>query len=236
MVATTTENTPHYRESRRELNSLLAPLEKRCLIWMAERMPARINSDHLTILALVSIVGAGASFWLAQGTPASLALVVVCLALNWFGDSLDGTLARVRRQPRPRYGFYVDHVVDAVGAVFLFGGMGLSGYMNPMVSLVLLVAYLLLMVETFLATHTLGTFKMSHFMIGPTELRVLLAIGTLVLLVHPMSDVFGHQYRLFDIGGVVAACGMVFTLAMAAFTNTRALYAAEPLPRRQGSR
>ena len=164
-------------------------------------------------------------------------LVVVCLAVNWFGDSLDGTLARVRGHQRPRYGFYVDHVVDAVGAVFLFGGMGLSGYMSPLVSLVLLVAYLLLMVETFLATHTLGTFKMSHFMIGPTELRVLLAIGN----ARPAGPSDGRacsatQYRLFDVGGVIAACSMVFTLAIAAVTNTRALYAAEPLPRRQANR
>ena len=92
-------------------------------------------------------------------------------------------------------------------------------------------AYLLLLVETFLATHTLGTFKMSYFKVGPTELRVLLAVGNLVLLVHPMADVFGHQYRLFDVGGVVATCGLLFTLVFAVATNTRALYKAEPLPR-----
>jgi phosphatidylglycerophosphate synthase len=154
----------------------------------------------------------------------------VCLAINWFGDSLDGTLARVRNHQRPRYGFYVDHVVDAVGALFLFAGLGLSGYMSPIVATGLLVAYLLLLVETFLATHTLGTFKMSHFMIGPTELRILLAIGSLVLLVHPMASLFGRQYRLFDVGGAVGICGMVATLARAVTTNTRALYRAEPLP------
>ena len=93
-------------------------------------------------------------YWLASVTPAGLFLVVFCLAVNWFGDSLDGTLARVRGHQRPRYGFYVDHVVDAVGAVFLFGGMGLSGYMSPFGNLLaLLVAYLLLMVETSADEH-----------------------------------------------------------------------------------
>ena len=225
-----------FQEATRSLTSILAPIEKRTLIWLAHRLPASVNSDHLTALALAAMFFAGLSYWLASVTPVGLYLVVACLAVNWFGDSLDGTLARVRGHQRPRYGFYDDHVVDAVGAVFLFGGMGLSGYMSPLVSLVLLVAYLLLMVETFLATHTVGTFKMSHFMIGPTELRVLLAVGTLVLLVHPMAEVFGHTYRLFDVGGVIAACSMVFTLAIAAITNTRALYAAEPLPRRQANR
>ena len=225
-----------FREATRSLTSILAPVEKRTLIWLAHRLPGWVNSDHLTALALVAMFLAGLSYWLASVTPAGLLLVVACLAINWFGDSLDGTLARVRSHQRPRYGFYVDHVVDAVGALFLFGGMGLSGYMSPLVSLVLLAAYLLLMVETFLATHTLGTFTMSRFMIGPTELRILLAIGNLTLLFHPMATVFGREYRLFDVGGVVAACGMLFTLTVAAATNTRALYAAEPLPGRLADR
>jgi phosphatidylglycerophosphate synthase len=176
------------------------------------------------------MLGAGLSYWLARVTPWALLAAIACLAINWFGDSLDGTLARVRNHQRPRYGFYVDHVVDAMGALFLFGGMGLSGYMSPTVAHGLLVVYLLLLVETFLATHVLGTFKMSHFKIGPTELRVLLAIGNLVLLIHPMADVFGRRYRLFDVGGVIAIGGMLLTLVFAATVNTKVLYRAEPLP------
>lgn len=219
-----------FREATRSLTSVLAPLEKRALVWLAHRMPGWVNSDHLTVLALVAMVFAGLSYWLASLTPVGLLLVVACLAINWFGDSLDGTLARVREHQRPRYGFYVDHIVDALGALFLFGGLGLSGYMSPFVAHGLLVAYLLLLVETFLATHVLGTFKMSHFMIGPTELRILLATGNLVLLVHPMADLFGRRYRLFDVGGVVAIGGMLLTLAFAAAVNTRVLYRAEPPP------
>src|SRR4029077_10212583 len=99
------------------------------------RMPAHVNSDHLTALALAAMLGAGLSFWLARVSSAGLVLGVMCLAVNWFGDSLDGTLARVRHHERPRYGFYVDHVVDAFGALFLLGGMALSGYMATSVPL-----------------------------------------------------------------------------------------------------
>jgi phosphatidylglycerophosphate synthase len=219
-----------FRESRRELTSVLAPLERRCLIWIAERLPAAVNSDHLTVLALVSIVAAGACYALAPIWPAAPAFVVVCLAANWFGDSLDGTVARVRRQPRPRYGFYVDHVVDAIGAAALLGGLALSGLMTPAVALALLSAYFLLCVEVFLASQTIGTFTMSYFRIGPTELRILLAVGTLALYTHPAPVIAGHAFRLFDVGGVIGAGGLVVTFFRAAFHHTRLLYLAEPRP------
>ena len=210
--------------------SWMAAPEKRALLWLASRMPDQIGPDHLTVLGLVAQIGAGVCYALAGWNRYALLGVIACLALNWFGDSLDGTLARVRQRLRPRYGFYVDHVVDAVGAGCLFGGLGMSGYMSPVVALGLLAAYLLLLVETFLATYTLGTFTMSYFKVGPTELRILLAIGTIVLLVHPMADVFGRTYRLFDVSGVIAVGGMAVTLAVAIARHARALYLAEPLP------
>jgi len=219
-----------FRDSTRALTSLLAPIERRCLIWLAHRMPARVNSDHLTGLALVSMLGAGGAFWLARASPAGLWLAVVCLALNWFGDSLDGTLARVRRQQRPRYGFYVDHVVDALGAVALLGGLGLSGYMSPTVALMLLSAYLVLCVEVFLATYSLGSFTMSYFKIGPTELRILLSIGTLVLLSHPTATIAGHTMRLFDLSGVIGSVGLFGTFLGSAARHVRLLYKADPIP------
>lgn len=124
-----------FREAARVLSGMLTPLERRTLHWMATRLPRSVNSDHLTTLALAAMLLTGASYWLARVTPVGLLLAVAGLAINWFGDSLDGTLARVRNQQRPRYGFYVDHVVDAVGAVFLLGGLGLSGYMSPFIAL-----------------------------------------------------------------------------------------------------
>src|SRR6266516_6932776 len=165
---------PSFKSAVRQQESLLAPLEKKTLLWLARRMPAWVNSDQLTVLGFLGMILAGVCYFLAKWNALALIAAVVCLAVNWFGDSLDGTLARVRDKQRPRYGFYVDHIVDSFGAIFLIGGLGLSGYMSPLVALGLLTAYLMLCVETFLATHALGTFTMSYFKVGPTELRILL--------------------------------------------------------------
>jgi phosphatidylglycerophosphate synthase len=229
---TAAADRPAFKDATRVLSSILSPLEKRTLHWLAARMPARVNSDHLTSLALLAMLGAGLSYWLASVTPLGLLLVVGCLAVNWFGDSLDGTLARVRDQQRPRYGFYVDHIVDGFGALFLLGGLALSGYMHPAIAFGLLLAYYLLSIEVYLAAHTVGRFKITHFYLGPTELRILLAIGNLVLLVHPHATILGQTYRLFDVGGVIAVAGLFVTLLVSVVTNTRALYRAEPIPER----
>jgi archaetidylinositol phosphate synthase len=221
-----------FKDANRVIVSVLAPAERKTLQFLAARMPGRVNSDHLTALALAAMLGAGLSFWLARFSSVGLLLVVICLALNWFGDSLDGTLARYRSHQRPRYGYYVDHVVDAFGALFLFAGLGASGFMSPLVAMGLLVGYLMLSAETYLAAHVLGEFKITHFQMGPTELRILLAIGTLVLFVKPVVVLFGQSYRLFDVGGVVGIVGMFVTLVVAAISHTRTLYIAEPLPGR----
>jgi archaetidylinositol phosphate synthase len=230
-VRTSPANSAPHRDATRVLTSVLAPLEKRVLVWLATRMPGRVNSDHLTSLALAAMLGAGLSYWMASATPLALVLVNIFLAVNWFGDSLDGTLARVRNTQRPRYGFYVDHVVDTFGAAFLFGGLALSGYMSPAVAIALLVAYFMLCIEVFLATHALGTFRMSYFRMGPTELRILLAIGNVVALFHPHAVIFGREFLLFDVGGAVGAAGLLVTLVFSAISNTRTLYQAEPLPK-----
>ena len=219
-----------FTDAVRVQHSVLTQLERRTLHWLARRLPPWINSDHLTLLALAAMAGAGLSYWLASATPAGLLLVIVCLAVNWFGDSLDGTVARLRQQQRPRYGYYVDHVVDAAGAVFLFGGLALSGYMAPAIAGTLLIAYFLVCVEVYLATHSLGEFHMSFMGVGPTELRILLAIGNLTLLVHPHASIAGHTFRLFDVGGAVAAVCLAGTFIWSAVRHTRALYLAEPRP------
>jgi phosphatidylglycerophosphate synthase len=213
--------------------SLLSAGEKRLLVWMARRLPSWVTSDQLSGLALLSMLGAGASYWIASVHPAALVLVVGFLALNWFGDSLDGTLARVRGTERPRFGYYVDHVIDAVGTLFLLGGMAVSGYMTPVVALALTVAYFLVLIEVYLATHVLKTFRMDFMRVGPTELRIVLAFGTLVLLVHPHSTILGRTYLLFDVGGIVSAIALLVAFAVAAARNTRRLYREEPLPDRR---
>jgi archaetidylinositol phosphate synthase len=213
----------------REHGSLTARAEKRLLVWIARRLPAWVNSDHLTLLALAAMALAGAGYALARYDRRALWLVVAALALNWFGDSLDGTLARVRRAERPRYGFYVDHVLDIVGITLLMGGLSSSGFMNPVLALVLLVAYLLVSGEVFLATAVRHVFRMSFAGFGPTELRVVLAIGTIALFRDPQvnTGLFG-RVPLFDVGAVVATAGLALTLVISVVTNTRALARAEP--------
>lgn len=229
-MPTTTMPAATFQSPTRVMTSVLATSERRILLWLAHRMPGWVNSDHLTALALAAMVGAGGAFWLARVTPLGLLLVVVCLGINWFGDSLDGTLARVRNQQRPRYGHYVDHVVDVAGTACLLGGMALSGFMTPVLALAVLAAYLMVTAEAFLATHARGVFTMSHFGVGPTELRILLAGGALAVVTHPKVKLFGEAILLFNVGGAVAVAGLLVTFVRAAVANGRALYEAEPLP------
>lgn len=215
----------------REHTSLTAAAEKRLLVWIARRLPHSINSDHLTLLALLAMVLAGAGYALSRWDVRALWLVVFALAINWFGDSLDGTLARVRHVERPRYGFYVDHVLDIVGITLLMGGLACSGFMTPVVALSVLVAYLLVSGEVFLATAAHSVFRMSFAGFGPTELRILLATGTVALFGDPHVNLGAlGQLRLFDVGGAVAATGMVVALAVAVVRNTCALAKLEPRP------
>jgi phosphatidylglycerophosphate synthase len=220
-----------FQEAERAQLSFLAPVEKRCLIWLASRAPAWMNSDHLTALGLLALLAAGLCYWYSRSNPAALLLVIVCLAVNWAGDSLDGTLARVRNKQRPRYGFYVDHIVDCLGALFLLGGVGLSGFMSHGVALGLLIVYLLLSCEVYLATYTLGKFHISFGKFSPTELRILLAAGNLALYLNPAAGLTlpSGRYSLFDIGGAIGIVGMTAVLAVSVIRHTRALYRAEPI-------
>ncbi len=214
-------------EMRRVQQSWSAAREKRALVWMAARTPSGISPDHLTALGLAAQVGAGAGYALASWSRYWLLGVIACLALNWLGDSLDGTLARVRQQLRPRYGFYLDHMVDTFGAVALMGGLALSGYMHPWIAMGLLVAFLMLSIQTYLATHALGEFRLSFWRFGPTELRILLAVGNLALLWRPMIHFLGGEYRLFDVGGASGLAGMGLMLVVFTIENTVRLYREE---------
>lgn len=221
--------TVAFKSAIRQQDSFLTPFERSALIWIARRMPRSVNSDHLTILGFLGMAGAGLSYYLARENPLALFAVIACIAVNWFGDSLDGTLARVRRRQRPRYGFYVDHVVDTFGALILLGGLGLSGYMTPTLAMTLLIVYFMLSIELYLAAHTVGIFRLSFGYWGPTELRVLLIIGNLVLFVRPAVTVAGRPFLLFDVGGVVAMIAMLGMMITSVVRNTRQLYVEERL-------
>lgn len=216
-----------FRQATRVHRSFLAAAEKRALIWIAGRMPSWVNSDHLTILGFAAQVAAGICYAFAAWDRRMLLAATACLALNWFGDSLDGTLARVRQKQRPRYGFYVDHVIDSVGAVALMSGLALSGYMHPLIAIGLLIAFLLLSIQSYLATYTLGEFHLSFWRLGPTELRIFLALGNLALFRWTLT-IYG-QYRLLDIGGVIGLIGMVAILILVTLKNTVRLYREEKI-------
>jgi len=216
-----------FRNANRIQQSLLAQVEKRALVWLAERTPEAINPDHLTVLGLMAQVMAGASYGLARQNRYWLLAGIGFLALNWLGDSLDGTLARVRQQQRPRYGFYVDHIMDSFGALALMGGLAISGFMHPWIAMGLLVGFLLLSIQSYLATYTLGEFRLSFWSFGPTELRLLLAAGNLALLRWPV--VLKGHYRLFDVGGGIGLIGMGGMLLFFTVRNTCRLYQEEKI-------
>jgi archaetidylinositol phosphate synthase len=216
--------------ARRVNQALTAAMEKRVLQWMARRAPSWLTSDQLTLLGLTAQIGAGACYALSRYNHFALLGAIACIALNWLGDSLDGTLARVHHQERPRYGFYVDHIVDIFGSIALMCGLACSGFLHWQIAIAMLIAFLLLSSESYLATHTLSCFQLSQGIFGPTEIRILLIMGNLALLRSPYSTLFGHRMLLFDLGGTIAAVSM---FAMAVFTTLRhaaELYRQEPLP------
>jgi phosphatidylglycerophosphate synthase len=218
-----------FRDAAREQTSILASLERAALRGLARRMPRCVNSDHLSVLGLLGMLGAGVFYAASKQNPLMLHVVNLCIFLNWFGDSLDGTLARFRDRQRPRYGFYVDHIIDTFGAVFLLIGLALSGYMSERVAAAVLIAFFMLAINSYLAAYALGVFKLSQWKMGPTEMRLLLMIGNVFLIYHPRA--YHKRYLLFDIGGVVAVIGMLFILIVLSIQNTHRLYELERLPK-----
>jgi phosphatidylglycerophosphate synthase len=209
--------------------AITASIERRALLWLAERTPNSISPDHLTALGFGAQFLAGASYALARWNRYALVLATFFIAVNWLGDSLDGTLARYRQRLRPRYGFYVDHMADTFGAVFLMSGLGVSGFLHWQIAVGMLVGFLVLSVESYLTTYTIGKFPMSHGLFGPTEIRILLMIGNVALISHPSFKLFGHKFLLFDVGGAIAIAGMLGMAVVATAKHTITLYREERL-------
>lgn len=219
--------TAEFTSAPRIHTALTADLEKRILVWMARRAPAIVGPDHLTALAFLAQLAAGAAYALSGRDPRVLWLASIFLVLNWLGDSLDGTLARVRNRQRPRYGFYVDHIADTFGALAMIGGLACSGYVHLPIAAGLLAGYYILAIESYLATYTLGRFHLSHGLFGPTEIRIFLIIGNAALFFHPYATLAGRRFLLFDCGGVIAVAGMAVMAIAAAVRNAGTLYRQE---------
>src|SRR6266545_2330423 len=226
------DTTRAFHDAAREQTSILAPLERAALYAFARRMPAWVNSDHLSILGFIGMIGAGACYAVSRRNPLMLHLVNVFIFLNWFGDSLDGTLARYRDRQRPRYGFYVDHIIDTFGTMFLIFGLALSGYMTERVAAAVLIVFLMLAINSYLTAYALGIFKTSQWKMGPTEIRLLLIIGNLFLIHSAHTHIFGHRFLLFDVGGVASIVAMAAILVFSSIKNTHTLYELERLPER----
>jgi archaetidylinositol phosphate synthase len=220
---------PAYQEARREHKSLTAAAEKKLLVWIAERLPPWINADHLTSLGLLAFLAGGVCYWLCRRDHAWLHAVNACLVFNWLGDSLDGTVARVRQKLRPRYGFYIDHMVDALAALFLLLGLAYSTLITPAVAIALLVAYFFLTINMGYATHALGVFKISFGAMGGTEMRILLALANLAVLCWPQVEIGGRSVLLLDIFGIVATVAVAVTALRSTAQVAKRLYDLERL-------
>jgi archaetidylinositol phosphate synthase len=223
-------------QHERSYDFLLAPFERRVLPRLAAALPGWVVPDHLTILGLIASTGIGIAYYLSNHNESWLWLVSFLLVVNWYGDSLDGTLARVRRIERPRYGFYLDHLMDAYSTFMIGMGLGVSPYMLLAVGLAIVIAYLLLSINVYLETHVFGEFGLGYALIGPTEVRVvLIGLNTMALWLGPLPfGVRGVDATVFDVAGVAAVTAMIAMLIARAARNLRTLARMEPPPRPGG--
>jgi phosphatidylglycerophosphate synthase len=215
-------------EAPREKRFLLARPEQRLLEAIARRLPARVLPDHLTALALLAALG-----FAVAGALEALWVAGALLVVQWLGDSLDGTLARVRHTERPRYGYYVDHLADAVSTALVGIGLGLSTQMHLTVALVLVIAYLGLSINTYLETQALGRFTLGYGRLGPTEARLALLAVLAATSLRPSVELplLGQTLTLLDVAGLAVAGAMAVALAARAGGNLRVLARREPVRR-----
>jgi archaetidylinositol phosphate synthase len=217
-------------DAPRDKQFLLARVEGRILEWIARRLPARVMPDHMTALGVLAAIGIAAAYLLSNGDKAWLWAASALLVVHWLGDSLDGTLARVRRIERPKYGYYLDHLVDAVATALIGLGLGLSPWMLLSVGLLIVIAYLVLSINTYLETHAFGVFTLGYGRLGPTEVRlVLIALNTMIALGVGLGfQAGGLGLTVLDLIGIGIAAVMALGLAGRAAGNLRRLAELEP--------
>jgi phosphatidylglycerophosphate synthase len=220
-------------EHQRTSEFLLAPFERRVLPRLAAALPGWVTPDHLTVLGLLASTVVAAAYLVSNQNPAWLWLANAAILVNWFGDSLDGTLARYRKIERPRYGYYLDHLTDAYSTLAVGLGLGLSPFMLLAVGLTIAIVYLVMSINVYLETHVFGQFSLGYGKLGPTEARVvLILLNTLALLWDPLPfNLLGVGATLFDVAGLLAASAMLGLLLVRVTRNLRTLARLEP-PRR----
>jgi phosphatidylglycerophosphate synthase len=219
--------------AQREMTFLLAAPERRLLRWIGARLPRSWMPDHLTALGVVGAFTVGAGYALSPFHPAWLWLASAGLAINWFGDSLDGTLARVRQIERPKYGYYIDHMVDAINTAVIGGGIGLSPYVSLPIAMVLVILYLCLSINVYLESSVFDRFDLGFGIFGPTEVRLLLVLANTGLYAGGVwTGLSGTAVeRIANVVFVVVCVAMLYSLLARFRINLIRLARLEP-PRR----
>lgn len=201
---------------------LLGSLERPALHWLANRMPKWVGPDLLTLTGFAGSILVGVSYWLTELSDLFLWLASLGLIINWFGDSLDGTIARVRKTERPNYGFFVDHSLDVLGGFCIALGIGLSPYVDFNFAMIALVGYLLMSVSVYVRTNVTGVFQMSYFRVGTTEIRLFIIIANAIIYFvgNPIVDTMVGVFKLYDLialgmGTILIFVFMIVTLSVA---------------------
>jgi archaetidylinositol phosphate synthase len=223
-------------EAEREPNFLFARFERRFLPWLARKLPRWILPDDMTALGVLAALGVCGAYQLSNEDSAWLWAASALLVMQWLGDSLDGTLARVRGIQRPKYGYYLDHMVDAIATAAIGIGLGLSPFMLLAIGTLIVVAYLILSINVYLESMAFGRFRLGYGYLGPTEIRaVLIALNT-ALALHLGLDfnILELNMTVFDVIGLAIAGVMLVLLTGRVFGNLRQLAKEEPAASRRG--
>jgi archaetidylinositol phosphate synthase len=222
-------------EAEREPNFLLAGAERRFLPWVAQRLPRRVLPDDMTALGVAAALGVCAAYQLSNDGKGWLWVASALLVVQWLGDSLDGTLARVRGIQRPKYGYYLDHLVDAIATAAIGIGLGLSPFMLLSVGTLVVVAYLILSINVYLESYALGRFSLGYGYLGPTEIRlILIALNTALALGWGLDfRIVELDVTVLDVVGLGIAGVMIALLTTRAFKNLRELAREEPAASRR---
>ena len=218
-------------EAKTRVNRIaLARFEQWILPRMASRLPEWMTPDKLTIVGLVAAGGIGLGYWLTWYSLDWIWLAAAMYVVNWWGDSLDGTLARVRNIRREKYGFFVDHQSDAISTLMIFCGLGLSPLMKLPIAFALIVGYFLLMIHVYIVTIVRDVFKISFGLIGPTEARILMIAASIVVwaLANPQIAVAGYSFTLFDLIGIIGAGGLLVVYLASALVERFKLAEIDP--------
>ena len=228
------------KQSKRIQTSILNASEKKVLVWLAERQPRWVTSDMLTLVGMLGSVIIATGYILSNININFLWLASFGFVVNWYGDFLDGTLARVRNQQRPIYGFYVDHTVDAINELLMFVGAGLSPLMDVKLAVVILVIYLMLTLNVSVNAHLKNEFKLTYAKLGPTEFRiVVILVNTLLVCFRPLTEIansytiFDHEVTLhvMDYVGAVILAFLIFVYLVTIVRDAREYAKKDPLPK-----